>query len=79
VKLYDTNGRRHSSAHTRRCIASRKALLMWWLSDWLYGVGWWPLGALLKIVFWLDIIGLFVIAFILFMGGLRALTRRKEV
>jgi hypothetical protein len=52
---------------------------MWWLSGWLYGVSWWPLGTLLKIVFWLDIIGIFVIAFILFMGGLRALSSRKEV
>jgi hypothetical protein len=34
-----------------------KIYLMFWVSDLFYGWGWWPIGALLRLVAWIEILG----------------------
>jgi hypothetical protein len=29
----------------------------WWISDWFYNIGWWPIGAVMRIFLFLGSIG----------------------
>jgi hypothetical protein len=49
--------------------------LMWWLSIWLYDIGWWPIGAIIRVIVWLEILAI-IGGFLLFVvGGIGALIK----
>jgi hypothetical protein len=50
-----------------------KIFFMYWVSGWFYSVGWWPIGALIRIVAWLEIMAVLVGVIFVVIGSIGAL------